>query len=150
MPTSSLPTRALMPTDPARYFTIDDFTAYDGDRQTSWRNHVDLPSPEGGTRAGAILVELDVDGEMDIVSGDLHQTADLRAIERAIVALQHLHAALAQCYPEELRWAGRCMEHGDWGRCYGRDGHDGQHQLPTESDWRRGMIPTEGVSPASA
>lgn len=86
---------------------------------------------------------------MDIVNADIGQTGDLRAIERAIVALQRLHSGLEQCYPADLRRAGRCMEQGDWGRCHGRDGHDGQHQLPTEGDWRRDNLSTAaGVSPA--
>ena len=114
------------------YYAIERFALYDGETNSvHWNSNADIPRVTSGSREAAILVELDVDGDIDLIHADLCQTGDKRAITRAIVGLQRTLTALEDMYPEGWAPVGRCMGQGDWGRCYDRDGHKGAHKFPT-------------------
>ena len=84
---------------------------------------------------GVIAVVLDVDSEMDMVFSDLHGTGHLVGLDRAIQALREIRAGLA-ALSQGHDDPGRCLVTGGWGGCDDVHGHGGDHQFPTEADWR--------------
>jgi hypothetical protein len=121
-----------------------------GDRDTgtptvSWRTEGEFTTTHSTltTGAGDILIELAVDGDIDVVSTQLGQTADLVALDRAIETLRRLRDGLTAMYPEGQTRAGRCLVYGDWGRCTAENGHEDAHAFPSEAEWRRSVLPDE-------
>jgi hypothetical protein len=86
---------------------------------------------------GALLVRLNVDGEpYDVVQADPGSTGDLEVLDRALAAITAARAELSRLYEARgRRRTGRCMASGDWGRCQGEGGHEGDHPFPTEEAW---------------
>lgn len=108
-------------------------------RQIVWDARGEIRSGAGGgSDAGQLLIRLDVDGEMDTVTADLGQTGDLVALDRAITALSKVRDGLDALYAGQND-PGRCMAQSDWGRCYGRHGHDEDHDFPTEAQGRASL-----------
>ncbi|WP_166390268.1 hypothetical protein [Nocardioides ochotonae] len=112
--------------------SIDEFTtrrysdAHDGEPAGGlhWTTRHDLPreSVGGGVDTGAVLVRINVDEQYDAVIVDGGATADWKVIDQAIEALQEAKARLVAMYGDDLP-AGRCLRHGDWGRCRRHDHH---------------------------
>ena len=115
------------------------------DRQVIWHADTDLTMPGGGTQEGLIMVCLDVDGQMDMVYADLRQSGDLASLDRAIAILQRVRDGLDDLYAGRNA-AGRCFGWGDWGRCYHRHGHDGDHRFPTEADQLPRLVEDSAVA----
>ncbi|MFA6298786.1 MAG: hypothetical protein WC642_06450 [Nocardioides sp.] len=111
---------------------IDDLTFNLSDlHQVTWENSASLlDCPGGGSDEGRLLFRLSVDGQMDVIYGDLGQTGDLAALDRAIAAMQHIRDGLADLYRGRNE-PGRCLEQGDGGRCYGSHGHTDEHDFPS-------------------
>ena len=84
---------------------------------------------------GRLDIRIGVDALWTIVTADRYGTAQLTLIERAIAALTEVRDQLERLTPDTAREA-RCLAQGDWGRCYGREGHPGNHEFPTEANWR--------------
>jgi hypothetical protein len=96
-----------------------------------------IPEDSGGHDFGRIMVRLDVDGGGPIVYADLGRTGDLAGLMAAADALNRTIAQLSQLYPADgSQRLGQCLACGDWGRCRGEHGHDGEHLFPTEAIWK--------------
>lgn len=104
----------------------------------------DMPCKPGalGLHHGAVLVRLDVDGEWsDVVNVAAGRSSDLSVLRRVIDTLIQVRDQIERMVPEDQRWAGQCMASGDWGRCEGREGHGGDHDFPTEEEWKTTRLP---------
>jgi hypothetical protein len=86
-----------------------------------------------------VLVQLDVDGDHEIVLVNLRWFNDVRVLTRSIEALTEIQDHLPEMFPDGSRREGRCMATVDWGHCTLDDGQwiDGEdHKFPTEDEWR--------------
>jgi hypothetical protein len=112
-----------------------------------------LTGPEGFPRVdnvGMLTILLNSDGYQDVVAAtDLGRTGDLPAIDRAISALQHLRGYLVDTFGDRLP-VGQCMEFGEYGRCVGDHGHEGEHVGPGREAWLATMVATKRFTPAQA
>lgn len=112
---------------------LDDVTLYRRDqdwRDVVYREYADqapLPNPGGGEREAALLVEVAVDGAYTCFYG---QHVDRVILDRVLEDLQFLVEQLDRLYPKDQP-RGRCLTFGDWGRCWERDGHEGDHRFPS-------------------
>lgn len=95
----------------------------------------DVPTIEGGTDTGRLLVRLNIDGGTDTtVHVDDERSGGLALIRESIAALQRLERHLTALYGDDIP-RGQCMRSGDWGRCRLRQDHDGDHATPTQEQW---------------
>jgi len=119
--------------------TINRLTLHDDhpdSRQLHFTTDEDFSeAPATGVNTGAVLVRLNVDHEHDSVTLDSNGSSEFRALSAAIEHLQRVHDVLAEFSASAAD--GWCMDAGDWGRCKGRDGHDGTHDFPTEVEYRQ-------------
>lgn len=111
------------------HYEVRALSIYDAEGSLEWETHVDLPQ-QSGSREAAVLIQLDVDGQFDVVQADIGGMGDRSTLGRACVALQRVLAALDELYPENWAPVGNCWMQGDWGRCYGSEGHSGEHNFP--------------------
>lgn len=118
---------------------VREFSVFDGAMDLDFRN--DCEFEHAFQRSAAILVQLDVDGERNIVSADTGQFDVLRVLERTIESLSEVKARYEQMIPVDSRLPRRCMGQGDWGTCYSEDGHGGAHKFPTEAEWESIQLP---------
>jgi hypothetical protein len=119
---------------------------YDGAGIDYRSDIVERPQPQNDD--GAILVRLNMDGEpFDTVTMDIGMTGDLEALDRAIVGLTRTRNHLARLYGDQPRCVGRCLGHGDSGRCSLRFGHEGVHQTANEEE---GMADIDALAAALA
>jgi hypothetical protein len=130
----------------ARAIRIDDLTLYaeeDAAEGTAgsiaWCATSNLPDSTPGPvrtdRLAAVLVEIAVDGDIDLVSADLGQFGNVAILSRTITALSAIRDHLEAFYSATTPSPGRCLVQGEWGTCWETLGHEGDHRFPTESDW---------------
>lgn len=119
---------------------LDDFTIYEGARDTVWEQNVEIWSPSSADRRHrddrtvAVVVELDVDGQFDRVSAELGQYGEITSIDRVIDALTKVRDTLA-AIPGASR-TGRCFATGQYSGCWHEHGHDGAHKFDVPTDGR--------------
>ena len=114
---------------------IEDARFDDEARSVVWQSQgVDVQNPATKSFTGqgetAITIILDVDAMFDHVYADLGGSGDLESLDRVIAALTTVRDGLAAAYSGTERDPGRCFAQGDWGRCYGKHGHDLPHGFP--------------------
>lgn len=102
----------------------------------------DMPGVfEMGDHHGAVLVRHCADGEYDLVTFDLQRSDPFAVLDRAMETLLRTREQLERMIPKEQREPGQCMTRGDWGRCRGREAHEGAHRFPTEAEWKATQPP---------
>jgi hypothetical protein len=121
--------------------SIDKFQVYSGEtsddvRVLAYEGRADIVRELEDT--AAIMVRLDLDGMTDEVTLDGGPSNDVHSLTRARDALtaviERLELLYAGAADEAVR--GRCMAQGGWGRCLAEHGHEGDHKMPTEAEWR--------------
>lgn len=109
---------------------ISDVTFYrDNGGPLVWADHQAheaLPRIGGGSREGALLVQMLVDGDITVVH---HDCMDRVMLERVISDLGEILEGLDAMYPAGQS-RGRCLSYGDWGRCWDKAGHTADHSYP--------------------
>lgn len=91
----------------------------------TWHNNSDVFESAAnwrGDASGKLLITLGVDGMFNAVTADLVQTGTVAALDEAITTLQRLRRLL-DAIPNLHR--GRCLHHGDEGRCWLDHAHPG-------------------------
>ncbi|MFL6024433.1 MAG: hypothetical protein ACJ72O_13935 [Marmoricola sp.] len=135
----------------SRFQTFDDDENYGVD-WINWDGAKSLPSPGGGRRDAALLIEVGVDGQYSLVHAQLNGVDDRAVLERAIKDLGILLAQMSRMYPDDAQRLD-CIAHGGWAaasRPLGTRGPTGfRPKMSTSSAWLGFENPSRGLKEQS-